>query len=112
MNNQQYTPPEFRPSSGQIIYTRWMGQQYIISGKLIGEREVAVRRHNAVVTEYLVVTDPKETNLSRHIVNESDVIEIKPTCPDCGDVGYISIRGDEAVNCPTCNPMGDSEVTF
>lgn len=111
MNNQQYTLPEFRPSSGHIVYTRWMGANYIISGKLIGEREVAVRRHNAVVTEYLVVTDPKETNISRHIVNESDVIEIKPPCPRCGDHGYLSIVGDCDTPCPCCN-VSDDEVIF
>lgn len=102
MNNQQYTLPEFRPSSGVITYTRWMGANFIISGKVVGEREVTVRRHNAVVTEYLVETDPKETNLSRHVVNESDVIEIKPPCPDCHDAGIIALHGDNDTPCPRC----------
>ena len=110
MFTNQNSTPDFRPSSGQIIYTRWMGQQYIISGKLIGEREVEVKRHNAIVTEYLVITDPKETNLSRHIVNESDVIEIKPPCPDCNDHGFLSIRGDQDVPCKRCGFVDTDEV--
>lgn len=110
MNNQQYTQPEFKPSSGHITYTRWMGANFIISGNVIGEREVTVRRHNAIVTEYLVETDPKETNLSRHIVNEGDVIELKQ-CPACNGVGYLSIRnGDDDQRCPICGDTDETEV--
>lgn len=111
LGQQQNSTPDFRPSSGRIVYTRWMGANYIISGNVIGEREVVVRRHNAVVTEYLVVTDPEVTNLSRHIVDESNVIEIKPPCPDCGGHGYLSIVGDQDTPCPVCNPVAD-EVAF
>lgn len=110
MNNQQYTQPEFKPSSGHIVYTRWMGANYIVSGEVIGEREVKIRRYNATVTEYLVKPAPGVTGLSRHIVDESAVVKIEK-CERCHDHGYLSIVGDSDVPCPVCN-VSDDEVTF
>lgn len=74
---QNFQQPEFKPSSGHITYTRWMGHNYIVSGEVIGEREVTLRRYNAVVTEYLVRPAIGFTNLSAHVVGESDVITIE-----------------------------------
>lgn len=110
MNNQQYTQPEFKPSSGHIVYTRWMGANYIVSGEVIGEREIEVRRHKAFITEYLVKPAVGVTNLSRHIVDESNVVKIEK-CQRCHDQGYLSIRnGCDDQPCPICGETDDSEV--
>lgn len=106
----QYTQPEFRPSSGHITYTRWMGHQYIVTGEIIGEREVKVRRYNATVTEYLVKPAPGVTSLSKHIVDESDVVKIESVCPRCGGSGILSIRGDDDCACPVCGVVDTDEV--
>lgn len=100
---QQFTSPEFKPSSGRITYTRWMGANYIVSGDVIGEREVSVRRyHGVMVTEYLVKPDAGVTNLSKHVVNEGDVVELKPACPRCNGQQVIAIVGDQDTPCPEC----------
>jgi hypothetical protein len=39
------------------------------------------------------------------------VIEPADVCPSCGDKGYVSIHGDEARECPLCNPV-EMEITF
>ena len=111
-DQQQFTPPEFKPSSGHIVYTRWMGAKFIVQGQVIGEREVKVRRYEAIVTEYLVRPAQGVTNLSAHIVDESDVVELNPVCPDCGDHGYLSIHGDNDVPCNRCYPISDDSEVF
>lgn len=110
----QFTPPEFQPSSGSITYARWMGSTYIVNGEIIGERQIPVRRYKGVyVTEYLVKPSAGVTNLSKHVVNEADVvkIDVQPICQTCNGVGYTSIRnGDDSIDCPACGESG--EVTF
>lgn len=109
-NTQQFTPPEFKPSSGRITYTRWMGHNFIVKGEIVGEREVTVRRYHAIVTEYLVKPDDGFTNLSAHIVDESDVVVLSPVCLRCNGVGHIAIQCDNDIQCPVC---GESdEVVF
>ncbi len=110
MNSQQYTQPEFQPSSGHIKYNRWMGHNFEVMGEVIGERKVTLRRYNAVVTEYLVKPNEGFTNLSKHVVDEGDIIELKQ-CPACNGTGIISIRnGDDDQPCPICGDVDDSEV--
>lgn len=61
-----------------IEYTRWMGRNFILSGEIIEEREVQLKRYpGVVVIEYRVKTDMSKTNLSYHWVNEQDVLDIK-----------------------------------
>lgn len=110
MNNAQNSTPEFQPSSGRITYNRWMGHNFEVRGQVIGEREVTVRRYRAVVTEYLVKPDDGFTNLSKHVVNECDVVTLE-RCPRCNGVGHLAIHnGDDDVPCPVC---GESdEVVF
>lgn len=102
---------DFQPSSGHITYNRWMGHNFEVKGEVIGERKVTVRRHNAVVTEYLVRPAAGVTNLSRHIVDESNVVKLEPVCQRCNGIGFIGIRkGDDDQQCPVCGDSG--EVTF
>jgi hypothetical protein len=87
-----------------------MGREFDVKGDVIGERQVTVQRRGVIVTEYLVKPDVGFTNLSKHVVNEGDVIELK-VCPGCNGVGHIAIHnGDDDVSCPIC---GESdEVVF
>jgi hypothetical protein len=84
-----------------------MGHQYIVSGEVIGEREVKIRRYNTVVTEYLVRPADGVTNLSKHIVDKSDVVKIEP-CPRCNGTGILSVKnGDDDQQCPACQDIGE-----
>ena len=110
LGHEQYAQPEFKPSSGRITYNRWMGHEFKVTGDVIGERQVTLRRYNAIVTEYQVRPDAGYTNLSEHVVNEGDVIELKQ-CPACNGVGHIAIRnGCDDQPCPLCSEADDSEV--
>ena len=61
-----------------IEYTRWMGRAFILTGEIIEEREVQLKRYPGItVIEYRVKTDKTQTNLSEHWVNEMDVLDIK-----------------------------------
>lgn len=108
------TPPPVR----RITYTRYMGRAFILSGVIMEERQVEVKRWpGIVVTEYRVKPSNTASNLTVHWVNEADVLaisEVQPVgkCPACGDSGYLGIRnGDNDQPCPICNPV-EMDVTF
>lgn len=72
MNNIEYSTVR------RIEYTRWMGRNFILSGEVVEEREVQLKRWpGVVVTEYKVRPDKDQTNLSFHWVNEIDVLAIQ-----------------------------------
>lgn len=98
----------------RVVYERWQGKERTLSGTIVEKLPIAQRGYPGVYTfDYRIVPDPGLTNLSSHWVSESAVQWHKdaPKCPRCNDLGFLSIAGDEAENCPICNPMG-GEVTF
>lgn len=83
-----------------------------MNGEIIGERQIEVRRYKGVfVTEYLVKPRAGVTNLSRHVVNEADVVQIAEPCPACNGIGHLSIRnGCDDQPCPLCDDTETSVI--
>lgn len=97
----------------RVVYERWQGKERTLSGTIVEKLPIAQRGYPGVYTfDYRIVPDPGLTNLSSHWVSESAVMWHKdaPKCPRCNDLGFLSIAGDEAENCPCCNPMGGEVV--
>lgn len=100
----------------RITYTRYMGRTFILTGVILEERQVEVKRWpGIVVTEYRVrnVKTKGVHCFSEHWVNEADVLSISEVkrCPRCDNHGYIAIYGDDAIQCPICNTTV-MEITF
>jgi hypothetical protein len=105
-------PPEPRPGE-HVTYTR---DGRLHEGVVVGTITNTVKRYTVsgihpVVIDYVVMPcDPRYSHLSGIVVNESDVIwgkPVKPVCPRCNGVGYISLRGDDDQQCPACQDIGE-----
>ena len=100
----------------RVTYTRYMGRTFILTGIILEERQVEVKRWpGIVVTEYRVrnLKTKGVHCFSEHWVNESDVLNISDVtrCPRCDNHGFIAIYGDDSIECPVCNPV-DMEITY
>lgn len=94
-------PPQ--PLVNSVIQYMRCGR--LITGKLLGTHWYQVQRYSAVVCEYIIEPDRKNSNLSFHVVSEEDVVwakQVKPVCPRCNGMRIIAIRGDEDTPCPDC----------
>lgn len=102
------------PCVRRITFMRWQGANYILTGEIIGEQQVALKRWpGVVVTEYRVKPDKDQTNLTALWVDESDVLGIveNEPCPRCQDRGHIAVvDGDNDVPCEVCGFVDTDEV--
>ena len=118
-SNQQYKsnviqlqpPPPPEPRVGERI--TFMRNRKLMVGIVWGTIHTQIKRYRVdgvhpVVCEFVVEVESGGTNLRFQTVDESDVVWSKPItvkCERCNDLGYLSITGDEAQNCPCCNAM-------
>lgn len=108
-------PPE--PRVGERI--TYMHNRKLMVGVVWGTIHTQIKRYRVdgihpVVCEFVVEVENGDTNLKYQTVDESDVVWSKPIsvkCQRCNDLGYLSIAGDNACECPECN-MTSMEVTF
>jgi hypothetical protein len=106
-------PSSPAPSVGdRVSYKRWMGSTYVLRGRVQQVSTFTPRRYPGVtVYEYVITPEDGRSNLTTHVVDEGDIVDVLPVCPACGDHGYLSIVGDLDTPCPICNPI-EMEVTF
>lgn len=116
LSTNQFTPDALSASielcGTPVQYTRWNGSRNVIlSGKVMAVHTFIPRRSVEPVSEYFVIPDKDCTNLTFHLVDESDIVGVVERCPRCNNHGYISISGDNDTPCPLCDDT-ETSVPF
>jgi hypothetical protein len=87
----------------RVQYTRWNGNRNaILTGKVMAVHLFIPRNSDEPINEYFIIPDKECSNLSYHIIEESDMIGAVGTCPRCNGHQVLSITGDNDVPCPEC----------
>jgi hypothetical protein len=70
-------PPSIDRVGTPVSYTRWNGSRNVIlTGKVMAVHTFIPRRCPEPVCEYFIIPDKGASNLSFHVVDESDIVGV------------------------------------